>query len=86
MVDYRRFSFTADSVKPMLFLRLKDGKRVEPKKPDAEQLRLSRENMMKQMEAFDPSYKRILNPHIYKVSVTEKLKDLKIEFIKANLK
>ncbi|MBR1536718.1 MAG: hypothetical protein IJ630_07255, partial [Treponema sp.] len=30
--------------------------------------------------------KRILNPHIYKVSLTEKMKELKMEFIKARIK
>ncbi|MBR4999243.1 MAG: hypothetical protein IKY10_05115, partial [Clostridia bacterium] len=32
------------------------------------------------------SYKRILNPHIYKVSITENLKDLKLDFINKNIK
>lgn len=86
MVDYRQFSFAASSVRPMLSLRLQQGKRVKPRLEEKEQLRISRENMMKQIETLDASYKRILNPHIYKVSVTEKLKDLKIKFIKENLK
>ena len=42
--------------------------------------------MQAQLETFDESYKRILNPHIYKVSLTEKLKDLKREFIEKNIK
>ena len=37
--------------------------------------------MQAQLETFDESYKLILNPHIYKVSLTEKLKDLKREKI-----
>ncbi len=86
MVDYRQFKFAASSIKPMLSLRLKNGERVLPRLPEKEQLRISRETMMKQIETLDPSYKRILNPHIYKVSVTEKLKELKVSFIKANVK
>ena len=35
--------------------------------------------MQAQLETFDESYKRILNPHIYKVSLSENLKDLKKE-------
>ena len=42
--------------------------------------------MQKQLETLDESYKRILNPHIYKVSITEKLKDLKLKFIHENIK
>ena len=40
--------------------------------------------MQSQLETLDASFKRILNPHIYKVSITEKLKDLKLDFIKKN--
>ena len=42
--------------------------------------------MEKQLECFDESYKRILNPHIYKVSLSENLKQLKKMFIEANIK
>ncbi|MCL1929514.1 MAG: nicotinate phosphoribosyltransferase [Treponema sp.] len=34
------------------------------------------------LECFDHSYKRILNPHIYKISVTERLRTLKLDLIK----
>ena len=49
-------------------------------------MRKARETMQKQLESFDASYKRILNPHIYKVSLTEAMKELKMEFIKARIK
>lgn len=84
MIDYRQFSFTAASVKPMLKLRLSKGERVEPRLSEAEQLRVSRNRMMQEIETLDASYKRILNPHIYKVSISEKLKNLKLGFIKEN--
>jgi len=86
MIDYRQFTFTPASVKQLLVKRLEKGKRIEPRKTDAEQLRLSRETMQREIETLDPSYKRILNPHIYKVSMTEKLKDLKLTFINENIK
>lgn len=86
MVDYRQFSFTAAEVRPMLKKRLENGKRTEPHISSAEQLKASRSRMMQEIETLDPSFKRILNPHIYKVSVTEKLKELKLSFIKANLR
>lgn len=86
MVDYRQFTFKAAKIKPMLKLRLAKGERVEPRLSDAEQLEISRKRMMEEIETLDASYKRILNPHIYKVSMTEKLKDLKLDFIKSNIK
>src|SRR5574344_1769756 len=85
MIDYRQFTYTAAKVKPMLKKRLEKGQRVEKRLPDAEQLRVSRETMQREIETLDPSYKRILNPHIYKVSITEELKDLKLKFIKENI-
>ena len=86
MVDYRQFSCKAAKVEPLLKLKLKDGKRTQPRLSDGEQLRLARENMQKQLASLDESYKRILNPHIYKVSLTEELKNLKADFIKKNIK
>lgn len=86
MVDYRQFSYKAAKVEPLLKLRLKNGERTSPRIPEAEQLRLARENMQKQLASLDSSYKRILNPHIYKVSITEELKDLKMDFINKNIK
>ena len=86
MVDYRQFTFSAAKVKPMLTKRLEKGNRVSPRLDDKEQLAKSRETMISQLETFDGSYKRILNPHIYKVSLSEELKNLKVDFIKKNIK
>ena len=86
MVDYRQFTFKAAKVVPLLKKRLEKGERVSPRLSEKEQLRISREKMMKDLETLDASYKRILNPHIYKVSITEKLKDLKLKFIEENIK
>lgn len=86
MVDYRQFSCEASRVEQLLKLRLKNGERTSPRLPEYEQLRIARENMAKQLASLDESYKRILNPHIYKVSITEELKDLKLDFIKKNIR
>ncbi len=86
MVDYRQFTFKADKVVPMLKKRLEKGERTEPRMNEHERLLLSRERMMKEIETLDSSYKRILNPHIYKVSLSQKLADLKLKFIKENIK
>ena len=86
MIDYRQFTFNAARVEPLLKKRLEKGERVVPRLPDSEQLKISRANMQTQLDSLDGSYKRLLNPHIYKVSISEKLKDLKMDFIKKNLK
>ena len=86
MVDYRQFSCKAAKVEALLKLKLSKGKRTEARLSDVEQLRLARENMQKQLASLDESYKRILNPHIYKVSLTEELKNLKADFIAKNIK
>lgn len=85
MVDYRQFSCSAKTIEPLLKKRIENGKRLQERLSDSEQLKISRNNMQAQLETFDESYKRILNPHIYKVSLTEKLKDLKREFIEKNI-
>lgn len=85
MVDYRQFSCCAKTIEPLLKKRIENGKRLQERLSDSEQLKISRNNMQTQLETFDESYKRILNPHIYKVSLTEKLKDLKREFIEKNI-
>ena len=86
MVDYRQFSFTAARIEPLLKKRISNGERTQPRLSDAEQLKISHDNMQKQLETFDESYKRILNPHIYKVSISQELKDLKMKFIQENIK
>ena len=86
MVDYRQFAFSAAKIEPLLKKRLANGERTQPRLSDSEQLNLSRKSMQSQLEAFDESYKRILNPHIYKVSLTEKLMNLKKDFIEKNIR
>ena len=85
MVDYRQFTCQAAKIEPLLKKRIENGERIQNRIADCEQLKISRKNMQAQLETFDESYKRILNPHIYKVSLTEKLKDLKREFIEKNI-
>ena len=77
--DYRRFSHTLDgSAESLLVQWLKNGKsaREEPSLKDI------RERVRLGLESLDKSYIRILNPHIYKVSVTERLRSLKLGLIK----
>lgn len=85
MVDYRQFSFTPSAVKSLLHQVLSGGKLVEPRLNESEILLKAKKHLCSEFDKLDNSYKRILNPHIYKVSITQQLKDLKVSFIKQNL-
>ena len=86
MVDYRQFTSNASKVEPMLSKVVENGNRVSPKLPAGTVLRNAHSLMQKQLESLDASYKRILNPHIYKVSLTEAVKNLKMDFIQKRIK
>lgn len=81
--DFRQFDFKPAAVRQMLVLHMKGGKRLHSSTPEAA-LKKARAVASAQLEYLDASYKRILNPHIYKVSVTEELKSFKMLFIKDN--
>ncbi|MDR1586035.1 MAG: nicotinate phosphoribosyltransferase [Treponema sp.] len=77
--DYRHFHHLIEGgVEPLLKQRLKDGElcAAAPSLPEIRARRAA------DLECFDSSYKRHLNPHVYKVSITEKLRELKLELIK----
>ena len=77
--DYRRFSHTIEgAVEPLLSPRIRDGKRTGQTPP----LKATQDKVRLGLEALDQSYKRLLNPHIYKVSITAQLRDLKLALIK----
>ncbi len=80
--DYRQFAFKPAAVKQLLELKIKDGKCLSICLPK-EALDKARNAAVSQLEYFDDSYKRILNPHIYKVSVTEELLKFKMSFLRA---
>lgn len=81
-IDYRQFTFTPSKVELLLIKRLEGGKRTRKRIIDAEQLIISRTRVREQLSCLDMSHQRILNPHIYKVAMTENLKDLKLAIIK----
>ncbi|HZK20105.1 MAG TPA: nicotinate phosphoribosyltransferase, partial [Treponemataceae bacterium] len=80
-IDYRRFKTKPARVENMLVKQLENGRQIQEKLSEDETIRQSRKRMNEQLKTFDPSYQRILNPHIYKVSLSEKLKDLKSNII-----
>ncbi|AEC02140.1 nicotinate phosphoribosyltransferase [Parasphaerochaeta coccoides] len=65
------------SAVPLLSCKMKDGKKVGVSPSLTEVQDFAR----KSLDGFHASYKRLINPHIYKVSLSRKLKDLKTELI-----
>jgi nicotinate phosphoribosyltransferase len=67
------------NIEPLLEEILRDGKLVY-ELPSIEQMRERRQS---DLEKLDPGVRRIMNPHIYHVSVTKRLWDLKQQLIQA---
>ena len=65
------------SFKPLLTKKMENGRRITPSRDLKEIQKTSAELL----SAFDKSYKRQINPHIYKVSLSEKLRSLKTELL-----
>ena len=61
----------------MLKKMMEDGRRITEHKD----LKDTQKESAEKLAAFDKSYKRIINPHIYKVSLSEKLRNLKTELL-----
>ena len=77
--DYRHFSHTVEgSAKPLLAERFRGGELLEKETSLGE----IRERVKRELLSLDQSYKRILNPHVYKVSISGQLRSLKLELIK----
>lgn len=85
-VDYRQFAFSAAKVEPLLKKRLSKGQLIQEDISESLAIQNARDTMQRQLETLDSTYKRILNPHVYKVSITENLKSLKLKFIEARIK
>jgi nicotinate phosphoribosyltransferase len=79
--DYRRFIHTVEGSEALLLERCRNGE-LTGKTRSLDDIR---NRVRKGLESLDQSYKRLLNPHIYKVSVSGRLRDLKLELIKSYL-
>jgi nicotinate phosphoribosyltransferase len=80
MIDKDFYSLGPDSfdhLKPLLSCKMHDGLRLG----DIPQLSEIRALAISQLSMLHTSYKRLINPHIYKVSLSRRLKDLKQELI-----
>ncbi len=80
-IDYRQFNFKPSKVEMLLVKKLENGKRIGNILGVTEQLEISRNRVKEQLSHLDSTFQRILNPHIYKVSISEKLKDIKLSLI-----
>ena len=77
--DYRHFYHSVEgSVEGLLKKQLEGGKLCAAS-PELGEIR---KRVKAELDTLDQSYKRILNPHIYKVSITEALRNLKRGLIK----
>jgi len=80
--DYRHFYHKIEgSVSPLLNKRIECGVLVKEQPSLAE----IKAHAASDLDSFDSTYKRLLNPHIYKVSITENLRTLKLEIIQKHL-
>lgn len=80
--DYRQLQLVPTEVEPLLLPVMKEG-RIVAALPD---VRESREYFMQRVADFDSTYLRQLNPHVYKVSISTKLKETKLGLIRKYLK
>ena len=63
--------------RPLLSQKMKDGRRISEKR----ELHEIQAYAASSLEHFHKSYKRQINPHIYKVSLSRRLRDLKMDLI-----
>lgn len=64
-------------ITPLLKPCLVEGKRTTPSVP----LKKIQERVHQNLSTFDKTYQRMINPHIYKVSLSKKLKTLKTDLV-----
>lgn len=77
-LDTRRFSnVPCGPIRPLMGKVMEAGRRIAPRSSLDEM----RSRRAESMGAFDHTYLRFLNPHIYKVSISEALRDLKLDFV-----
>jgi len=81
-VDYRHFHYVP-LIEPVALLKpcMRSGALLAPH-PGLPEIRA---RVSDGLESFDGSYKRLLNPHVYRVAITDRLKDLKLGLIKEYL-
>lgn len=72
--EVQRFTLSpCKEVRPLIEPVMREGKRLHEREP----LSVLRDRAIGELARFDGTYKRIINPHIYKVSLSSDLKSLK---------
>ncbi len=80
--DYRRFVLSDyAAITPLLSLKMKGGA-VASALPSITAIR---SRAWEELDRLDDTYKRLINPHVYKVSLSDKLHELKARLIRESL-
>ncbi|MGA2614159.1 MAG: nicotinate phosphoribosyltransferase [Spirochaetia bacterium] len=80
--DYRKFVLTEYAgITPLLGLKMKAGAVVG----DIPSITAIRSKACNELDLLDDTYKRLINPHVYKVSLSDKLAAMKTLLVKENL-
>jgi len=82
MGDYRSFTLREYAgITPLLSLKMKDGKILS----DSPGLKVLQARAIGELDRLDDTYKRLINPHVYRVSLSTGLRNLKARLIRENL-
>ena len=82
MGDYRAFTLRDyATITPLLTLRMKGGERME----GVPSLVPAQQRARNELDGLDDTYKRLINPHVYKVSLSTGLHELKSRLIRETL-
>jgi nicotinate phosphoribosyltransferase len=80
--DYRSFTLgDYAEATPLLGLRMKDGAPAGPQ----QDMPALQARARAQLDLLDDTYKRLINPHVYKVSLSDGLNELKSHLIQESL-
>jgi nicotinate phosphoribosyltransferase len=80
--DYRRFSHTVEGKADILLKKRIEKGKIIAILPSLAEIKAK---LAEDIEKFDLIYKRLLNPHVYKVSITETLRGIKLDLIQKHL-
>jgi nicotinate phosphoribosyltransferase len=75
--DYRHLKLKPAEVRPLLS-KVMEGGKIAGTPPSLVEIR---SGLRDRFERFDSTYLRLLNPHVYKVSISPALRELKLGFI-----
>lgn len=75
--DWRRLRLRPSEARPLLS-KVMEGGKICTALPALADIRAG---LRARLERFDSTYLRLLNPHVYKVSISSALRDLKLKFI-----